>query len=216
MEKTVLVGDHIVVDKLVYARPGVISKYFLPYAEPKHGDIVVFQSPAERGMVLVKRLIGAPGDHIKLVDQKLFRNGVEIREPYVFHGPVMDSFQVNYPPPAGALTQFSLTSQQYSGVEEMLTKDVVNGELVIPPGHYFMMGDNRENSLDSRYWGLVPRDNIIGKPVFVFWSYEANERDLMPGNAQDIFHHTIDLAEHFFTRTRWSRTFHIFRGYHDN
>jgi signal peptidase I len=93
----------------------------------------------------------------------------------------------------------------------MLHDNVVNGELVVPEGNYFAMGDNRDNSLDSRYWGLVPRDNIVGKPVVLFWSYDAPTEDLTDYN----LHHLFDLATHFFTKTRWDRTLKLVHGYHD-
>ena len=94
---------------------------------------------------------------------------------------------------------------------DMLRNHVVNGEVVVPPGNYFAMGDNRDDSLDSRYFGFVPRANIIGKPLIIFWSYDAPSEDLETYN----LHHAVDLAEHFFTRTRWSRTFRLIRGYRD-
>jgi signal peptidase I len=94
---------------------------------------------------------------------------------------------------------------------DMLREDVVNGELVIPPGNYFTMGDNRDDSLDSRYWGLVPRDYIVGKPLLVFWSYDAPTEDLKDYN----LHHIFDLATHFFSKTRWNRTLMLVHGYHD-
>jgi signal peptidase I len=91
----------------------------------------------------------------------------------------------------------------------MLQNNVVNGDLVVPPDRYFAMGDNRDNSLDSRYWGFVPRDNIIGKPFAIFWSYEAPTEDLVSYNMR----HFIDLAQHFFTKTRWDRTLRLVHGY---
>jgi signal peptidase I len=92
----------------------------------------------------------------------------------------------------------------------MLRDNVVNGELVVPQGSYFAMGDNRDDSLDSRYFGLVPRDNIFGKPLIVFWSYDAPTEDLTDYN----LHHAFDLATHFFTKTRWSRTLKLIHSYH--
>ena len=91
----------------------------------------------------------------------------------------------------------------------MLSDNVVNGELVVPPGSYFAMGDNRDNSLDCRYFGLVPRENIAGKPLIVFWSYDAPTEDLRDYNLR----HFVDLAQHFFTKTRWDRTMRFVHGY---
>lgn len=216
MEQTVLVGDHILVDKLAYSKPGAISRYLLPYEEPKHGDIIVFQYPVDPNTTLVKRLIGVPGDRIKIVRQQVIRNGIAIREPYVWHGmPFVDSYQANYPPAPGIVSDVAPDTKRDERLRDMLDHHVVDGELVVPPGFYFALGDNRENSLDSRYWGFVPRDYILGKPILIYWSYDATEKDLMPGSAEDVLHHAIDLGEHFFTRTRWNRTLRPIRGYND-
>ena len=98
----------------------------------------------------------------------------------------------------------------------MLEHNVVNGEVVVPPNSFFAMGDNRDNSLDSRYWGFVPRDNIIGKPLLIYWSYKASTEDLAGSSIGSLAHHMVDLGEHFFTRTRWSRTLRIIRGFPDS
>ena len=93
----------------------------------------------------------------------------------------------------------------------MLENHVVNGEVVVPPNTYFAMGDNRDNSLDSRYWGFVPRENIIGKPLVIYWSYDAPTDDLSDPSISGK--HILDLILHFPTKTRWSRTFRLIRGY---
>ena len=98
----------------------------------------------------------------------------------------------------------------------MLEQDVRNGEVVVPENFYFGMGDNRDNSSDSRYWGFIPRDNIIGKPFLIYWSYQAPTEDLLGESAGSLLTHAIDLSEHFFTRTRWSRTFQLVRGFPDS
>ena len=98
---------------------------------------------------------------------------------------------------------------------DMLENHVVNGEAVMPANSYFAMGDNRDNSLDSRYWGFVPRDNIIGKPLVIYWSYKASTEDLAGSSVGSLVSHFVDLGEHFFTRTRWDRTFRIIRGFPD-
>ncbi len=96
----------------------------------------------------------------------------------------------------------------------MLDKDVVNGEVVVPPNSYFAMGDNRDSSLDSRYWGFVPRENIIGKPLIIYWSYDApTERLAGPTIGID---HMLDLLQNFFVKTRWRRTFNLIHGYRPN
>jgi signal peptidase I len=204
MDTTVMVGDHLLVDKLSYAPAGAISKYLLPYTEPKRGDIIVFRYPLDIQENYVKRVIGVPGDHIKLIDKVVYLNGHSLgNEPYAQHVrpykiPWADDF------PAG---------QPEAGVEpraiEMVAQHVVNGELVVPPGFYFAMGDNRDNSADSRYWGLVPRENIIGKPLVIFWSYDAPTSDLVDFTAT----HFIDLAKNFFVKTRWNRELKLVRGY---
>ena len=203
MEDTLLIGDHLLVDKLAYAPAGSISKYILPYENPKDGDIIVFRYPVDITQTFVKRVMGVPGDHIKMINQQVYRNGVKLNEPYVVHkNPYPDSFRDNFPNSEPNLMLLDRA-------REMLANNVVNGEVVVPPNSYFAMGDNRDNSLDSRYWGLVPRDNITGKPVIIFWSYDAVTADLKDYS----LHHFIDLAMHFFTKTRWERTMKVIRSY---
>jgi len=203
MQDTLLIGDHLLVDKLAYAPPGPISKYLLPYEEIKRGDIIVLRSPADLSMTLVKRCMGVPGDRIKLVDKQVYLNGRKLNEPYVRHiTGYINSYRDNFP---------SEPDMQVSeGGQDMLAHHVVNGELVVPSGNYFAMGDNRDNSLDSRYWGFVPRDNIIGKPFMIFWSYDAPTEALLNPNIG--IDHLVDMAEHFFTKTRWRRSFMLVRG----
>jgi signal peptidase I len=213
MEKTILVGDHLIVDKLAYAKPGTLSRYFLPYEVPGHGDIIAFRYPVDVSNVFVKRVIGAPGDHIRIVNQVVYRNGVALREPYVWHSmPFVDPFQADFPLNA-SLADTNPDNRRDAFLHDMLQHHVVNGEVVVPQQAYFVMGDNRNNSLDSRYWGFVPRENIIGKPVLIYWSYEAPESDLESNTPSDVARHFLDVSTHFFTRTRWSRTLQLVRGY---
>jgi signal peptidase I len=212
MEDTLLIGDHLLVDKLAYAPPGTISKYLLPYEEPKHGDIIVFRYPADISQTFVKRVIGVPGDHLKMVNRIIYRNGIRLNEPYVYHKFPYDAYRDNFP---GELSQFGDRLQDQLQ-RDMLEHHVVNGEVVVPPNSYFAMGDNRDNSLDSRYWGFVPRDNIMGKPLLIYWSYEATTEDLAGSSVDSLAHHFIDLGEHFFTRTRWKRTVKVIRGFPDS
>lgn len=209
MEDTLLIGDHLLVDKLAYAPAGSISKYFLPYEEPKRGDIIVFRFPLDITQTYVKRCMGVPGDRIKIVNQQVYRNGVRLNEPYVYHkNAYPDFYRDNFPgDPNVSLTE---------SARDMLQNHVVNGEVVVPPGYFFAMGDNRDNSYDSRYWGFVPRANIIGKPLIVYWSYDANTESLAGSSVRTLTRHFVDLGEHFFTKTRWRRTLMLIHGYHSN
>ena len=207
MHNTLMTGDHLIVDKLAYAPPGALSKHVLPYTEVKRGDIIVFRHPVLLKEDYVKRVIGVPGDHIKLVDRVVYLNGKPLKEPYVIHI-FNDSnhYRDNFP---DGSPDFLTDAGMIERVSQMLRENITNGELVVPQGSYFAMGDNRDNSLDSRYWGLVPRENITGKPVIVFWSYDAPTEDLKDYN----LHHFVDLVQHFFTKTRWDRTMRFVHGY---
>ena len=209
MEDTLLIGDHLLVDKLAYAPSGSFSKFLLPYENPKDGDIIVFRYPVDISQTFVKRVVGSPGDHIKIIDQQVYRNGKKLTEPYVVHkSSYGDSFRDNFP---NSEANFS----QMDRGKEMLATNVVSGEVVVPPDSYFAMGDNRDNSLDSRYWGFVPRGNIIGKPLIIYWSYNASTESLASSSVNNLASHFLDLAEHFFSKTRWDRTFRLIHGYYN-
>ena len=201
MEGTLRVGDHMLVDRVTFSQPGSLGSHILPYRELKRGDIVAFLYPEDIRQTYVKRLIGLPGDRIRLDHQQVIRNGHPLIEPYTQHIAVYpDAFRDDFPrSPDPYVT---------SRGRDMLEHHVVNGEVVVPPDMLFMLGDNRENSLDSRYWGFVPRSYVVGKPLLVYWSYDAPTADLTEWS----FSHVIDVAEHFFTRTRWDRTFLIPRS----
>jgi signal peptidase I len=215
MEDTLLIGDHLLVDKLAYAPGGSISKHLLPYEQPKHGDIIVFRFPGDISNTFVKRVIGVPGDHLRMVRRDLYRNGVRLNEPYVYHNADnYDEYRDNFP---GEPTPFQPSTPLAAELQrKMLAENVVNGEIVVPKDCYFAMGDNRDNSLDSRYWGFVPRENIIGKPVLIYWSYRASTEDLAGSSFGSLVSHAVDLGEHFFSRTRWNRTLNLIRGYPDS
>ena len=204
MEDTLLIGDHLLVDKLAYAPGGSVSKYLLPYEDVRRGDIIVFRYPVDIQQTFVKRCIGIPGDRIRLVNKQLILNGKPMDEPYVYHKTgYIDSYRDDFP---GAPNMNVSESAQ-----DMLANHVVNGEVVVPPGRYFAMGDNRDWSLDSRYWGFVPRGNIIGKPLIIYWSYDASTSALTDSGLG--IRHLVDIAMHFPTKTRWSRTFRLIHGY---
>ena len=204
MEDTLLVGDHLLVDKLTYAPGGPVSKYLLPYRPVKRGDIIVFRYPVDISQTFVKRCMGVPGDHIRIVNKQVYLNGEKLDEPYKYNKTeYIDSYRDNFP------------SEPYPGLRpraiDMLEHHVVNGEVVVPPNFYFAMGDNRDSSDDSRYWGFVPRENIIGKPLIIYWSYETSTDRL--NNPSISVDHIVDLAQNFFSKTRWRRSFMLIHGY---
>jgi len=213
MESSLLIGDHIIVDKLAYGSAGPVSQYLLPYEAPKRGDIIAFEYPADTSQLFVKRVIGVPGDHVKLVNQQVYINDKKLSEPYVQHtSGCIDPYRDNFPSDISMLDVVPDTKRD-ALLQDMLQHHVVNGEVVVPPNSYFAMGDNRDNSLDSRYWGFVPRDYIVGKPVLIYWSYDTTTAMLMPDSARGYETHLTDLVEHFFTKTRWNRTLRLVRGF---
>src|SRR3954447_15658477 len=204
MEDTLLIGDHLLVDKLAYSPSGPVSKHILPYSPVKRGDIIVFRYPVDIQQTFVKRCIGVPGDRIKLVDKKLYLNGHAATEPYVYNKTeYIDSYRDNFPSEPNV--------RVVESASDMLNNHVVNGEVVVPQGYYFAMGDNRDSSLDSRYWGFVPAGNIIGKPLIIYWSYDAPTEAL--SKPMISIDHLLDLVQHFPSKTRWRRTFRLIRGY---
>ncbi len=167
MEGTLLIGDRLLVNKQAYAASDAISRAILPYREPQRGDIIVFRYPLDINQAYVKRLVGVPGDRLRLENRQLFINGQPVNEPYLskrFMG--TDHYRDNFPRyPEASSSPLARRAMQ---MHELYVRD---GELHIPEGFYFAMGDNRDNSLDSRYWGLVPRENIMGKPLLIYWSH---------------------------------------------
>jgi signal peptidase I len=204
MEDTLMIGDHLLVDKLAYAPAGPISKYVIPYTDVKRGDIIVFRYPVDIQQTFVKRCIGVPGDRIRLVNKQLILNGKPVNEPYVYHKTeYIDSYRDNFPSDPNVHV-----AEQ---AQDMLMNHTQSGEVSVPSGSYFAMGDNRDSSLDSRYWGFVPRANIIGKPLIIYWSYDAPTEAL--SKPMMSIDHLLDLVQHFPTKTRWTRTFRLIRGY---
>lgn len=206
MESTVMTGDHMFVDRVSYSPKGSISSHLLPYTDIKRGDIIVFRFPPDIKQSYIKRVMGLPGDRIRIADKVVYLNGHRIEsEPYTQHVfPGLEPYRDTFP-----AVPYGIESQYADRVAEMLTHvDPATGELVVPEGKYFAMGDNRDNSSDSRYWGWVPRENIYGKPFVIWWSYDAPTNEWLDYKAE----HFGDLALHFFSKTRWERTLRLVRG----
>ena len=213
MEKTLLVGDHLVVDRITLAPP---AKWMplVHYREPQRNDVVVFLKPVADSngeyLFLVKRLIGVPGDHIHLSNGVVMINGVAQEQPHAQpttpenRADFLDEFPAVPPvatddPGTGTPEEWAIDFPKY----------IENGDLVVPPGMYFMMGDNRHNSLDSRYWGFVPRANIVGRPLFNYWSFNTPEDQYTQTGIGSSISWLGHVALHFFSDTRWKRTLHI-------
>ena len=208
MENTLLIGDHVFVNREQFAPRTAWMGPTLPYRQIRDGDIVVFLSPAEPGLYVVKRIIGVPGDRIHLRDGVVYRNGQKLDEPYVIHqsdagpNPYRDNF------PAEAPSDYNQVNPDW----QLLIKQYVQGDdLVVPPDSYFGMGDNRDVSYDSRYWGFIPRENLIGRPMFIYWSFETPPNQYQKTEVSQRLSFLAKVVIHFFDETRWRRTLRLVR-----
>ena len=205
MEDTLLVGDRPFVDRVAFAPRTSWLGPLLPYQEIRSGDLVVFKHPAQPDRIhLVKRVIGRPGDRLRIVNRQLIVNGHLKDEGYKVHkdGRVED-FRDNFPSQAPEAV--------YPAWREEMPKNVRDGWLVVPPGHYFVMGDNRDNSLDSRYWGFVPRENILGRPWALLWSLDLEPQDFQR-TGLDRVAGALKTVATLPLKTRWRRLFRIIHG----
>jgi signal peptidase I len=206
MVNTLLVGDHVFVDRLTPVNGSKILGPLMPYREVQRGDIIVFISPVQRGLHVVKRVIGIPGDKIHLHDGVVYRNGVALNEPYVVHSGIPSRYADNFP---SVLPDFG--SQVAPEWLAVVSINKQGEDLVIPPGKYFGMGDNRDDSLDSRYWGFIPRENIIGRPLFIYWSFDTPEDQYQHTKMGERLGFVFHVIVHFFDKTQWRRLFHMVR-----
>jgi signal peptidase I len=191
MEYNLLIGDHLLVNKFIFApTPLAIGRAVLPVRPIRRGDIVVFKFPDQPDRDLIKRVIGLPGETVELKTKKVYVDGKPIDEPYVH-------FLI---PPSG-------------DYQEVTSSDVREnfGPVTVPPHQYFVMGDNRDNSEDSRYWGFLPENNVKGKALIIYWSYESGREDYVDEGYVATAKRLGSVFVHFFTRTRWERLFHQIR-----
>jgi signal peptidase I len=207
MERTLLVGDHLLVNKFIFGGHGAWYEKLLPYRELQRGDIIVFKFPYLDHPHFVKRVIGLPGDRLKIVDQQVYVNGQPLNEPYVVHDASSgygDPLNYNFPPVGN---QMYLSSLQPEWAHD-IRKHIQGDELVVPAGKYFAMGDNRDHSSDSRYWGFVDRDAIMGRPFLIYWSINANSADYGSASFGERILAIFDTLVHLPARTRWNRMLH--------
>jgi signal peptidase I len=202
MENTLLIGDYLLVNKLCYGGTGA-GDHLMPYQKITRGDIIVFHYPVDPQQHFVKRVIGVPGDRLRMVNKRVFINGKALDEPYVhFVEPLNDQFRDSFP-------RVDIPARRLEGDWWLqMQKLVVDGQLIVPEGHYFVMGDNRDDSLDSRYWGFVPQENIIGRPLVIYWSvrdWDQNPSASLSGR----LYHLAYAVTHIFQITRWNRTLRL-------
>jgi signal peptidase I len=191
MEPNLLIGDHLLVNKFVFAPTTSIEKAILPIGTIKRLDVIVFKYPEEPERDFIKRVIGLPGETVELREKKVYVNGTALDEPYAHF----------LAPPSGS------GGNEYHEVTSFDVRERY-GPVTVPPDHFFVMGDNRDNSQDSRYWGFLPRDYIKGKALVIYWSYEAGRDEYQDESASATVKGLASVFVHFFSRTRWDRMFH--------
>ncbi len=191
MEQNLLIGDHILVNKFAYApTSGEWERRLLPVRSPQRGDVVVFKFPDEPERDFIKRCIALPGDRIELIDKQVWVNGRRLEE----------SAYVYFADP-----------RTYTRRESLFVSDAFRlrdnyGPYTVPEGHFFVMGDNRDNSNDSRAWGTVPAHFVKGRALLVYWSFDHGEGNIEWQGYRAKFEQLATVARGFFSRTRWERT----------
>ena len=189
MENNLLIGDHLLVNKMVLApSPAAVDRLLLPVRDVRRGDVVVFKYPEDPERDFIKRVIGLPGETLEVRDKRVYVDGRPLDEPYVHY----------LVPPSG--------SAQFNEVTSYDLRERY-GPVTVPTGQYFVMGDNRDNSQDSRYWGFLPREYIKGRALMIYWSYESRSEDYVENGLAASLRRLVNVATHFVTRTRWSRIF---------
>jgi signal peptidase I len=239
MRETLMIGDHLLINKFIFARPQwAWESALFPMRKVERGDIIVFRYPMDRDQDYVKRCVALPGDTLEMKNKRLYVNGKLVTgawEYHIVHEEWKDSekgdgskAQTGDPIPgpwpegkdAGPAIE-SIGPWRFAdlaengdrqGMESLIQQGFKDnlGPVVIPDGFLMAMGDDRDNSQDSRYWGFVPMDHLRGRPFMVWWSFREGEHDYdngrVPGGPGDVAKDLGDAASHFFTRTRWERT----------
>jgi len=205
MEHTLLVGDFLLVNRQVYAPPGRLAGWLLPYRDVARGDIVVFHHP-EPHPYLVKRVVGLPGDRLRIENGRVSINGVAIDEPYAVFEPVppnplRDDF------PGRLNTDPNVDPTWWSQMQSLTT----NGQLTVPEGQYFVLGDNRNHSLDSRFWGFVSRSQIVARPMVIYFSLRRPSTTDFEQASDDRLGHDSELSAKLTGFARWKRIFRVIR-----
>jgi len=191
MEQNLLIGDHLLVNKFVFSPTATdAERGLLPVTSINRGDVIVFKYPEDPERDFIKRVIGLPGDVVEVRHKRVYIDGRPLDEPYVYY----------LRPPSAAASPFGVADlrEQY-------------GPVTVPPSEYFVMGDNRDNSQDSRYWGFLPRDLVKGRALVIYWSYESGADELYATGSGSVIRRLWSGITDFFTHSRWERFLHPIR-----
>jgi signal peptidase I len=202
MERTLLVGDFLLFNRQIFAPKGALSRWLMPYREVDRGDIVVFHHP--KPSYLVKRVVGIPGDHLRIEDGRVMVNGVPLDEPYVAFEPAApNAFRDNFP--ADVYSDPEVDPDWWKQMQGLIR----DGELVVPRDEYFVLGDNRNHSKDSRFWGFVARDQIVARPLVIYFSLTRPSSTDVQQAADDRLGHDRELSGKLTGFARWKRIFRV-------
>ena len=208
MEKTILIGDHVFLNKLLYGpRLPYTSLRVPPIRSVQHGEIVAFHNPRNPSVLFVKRAIALGGDLVKIQEREVYINGRLLDEPYAqFQFSNVLPLRDNFPPEVSEIATLPAAWGLDPAWAREMARFIEKDGMRVPPGYLFVMGDNRDNSLDSRFWGFVPVEAVVGEPLFVYWSYDAPTQDWTPDNIGDFARAKLSMVWNFLSKTRWSRT----------
>jgi signal peptidase I len=202
MEKTLLIGDYLLVDKAHYGHSGMWS-WLLPYRPIRRQEIIVFRYPVNPQQHFVKRVVAIPGDHVRLINKHVYVNGVRQDDAYAtFNWAWRDRFRDNFPD--GGFYGDNISATWFALAQRLMD----DGELIVPQGSYFVLGDNRDDSYDSRYWGFVPQENVVGRPLLIYWSMDRTGPTIAGAPASDKLAH-LTLVNQILNSLRWHRMLQV-------
>jgi len=212
MEQTILIGDHVFLNKLAYGPRLPYTAWRLPVLKAvRRQEIAAFRYPRNPSTMFVKRVIAVGGDVLRIENKRVFVNGRALDEPYVqFQSSTVFPLRDNFPPPVELLATLPAAWGLDPAWAREMPLYIEKDGLHVPPGYLFVMGDNRDNSLDSRFWGLVPESHIVGEPLFIYWSYDAPSKDWTAEDLLARVKFDLSIVWNFLQKTRWSRTGKIF------
>lgn len=206
MIPTLLIGDYIMVNKFIYAPTsggmGWLERGLLPVREIRRGDIIVFKYPEEPEKDYIKRVIGLPGEFIEIRNKTVYINGIPLEEPYKIHETDLSPDSWTRIKEGEAVLSAAPPARRSWSYQQ---RDFDFAQMLIPEGHYFCMGDNRDNSKDSRAWGTVPRENIKGKAFIIWWSFSGEDGDYVRTSVVDRVKSIGNKILYFIPKSRYRR-----------